>query len=1370
MNSELVASPDRLALERSARARLGDGSLSAPEALSHYSDAQAWVLMADPGSGKTDVFETLAKREGGHCISARNFCATDLPEHWTPPLFIDGLDEIAGGGAVGTTALDLIRGKLQKLGIPKFRISCREADWRGNADAKALQYLVGDGNFLELHLEPLNPKQIVALVMHWKGSDEASATGFIREANQHDLEGLLDNPQTLRMLVKAVGAMANTWPASKTQTYEMACAQLVREHNKAHLAALRTSPLTDDDLVCAAGYLCAVMLLSGSAAIALQRHDEPQAGILTLPELVKHGSAPDMSNCQAALHTRLFRGEGGGDFAPVHRTIAEYLGARYLASRISAGLPANRVLALMQGQDAGVVPEMRGLHAWLAATTLGELRHELIERDPLGVVLNGDVRNFTRSEKLHVLKALRDEATRYTYFRSQNWVSHPFGALATADMQSDFKALLQSTDRSSPHLALIDCVLDALAHGPHMPTLTAELERLVRDKTYWSGSRKEALRILATNAQKDDNWSILAQLLADVHSDVVEDLEDELFGMLLQALYPASISPIEVWRYFRQPKADHPLGSYGQFWHELVKEKTTSEEVPALLDALLATGYQLKSQYDHIGSPQIIGELLVRGVTQNGDRIEVQRLYNWLSLGLGPHQHCPLDQANKAALGQWLGAHPAIYKALFEHGLSLQAHANEVVLRDLWQIRARLYGAPEPDDAVLWYLSLADASTCENLRRQFVTESFQLTHQRAGPNAAIELLENWSNDHPVDAAWMADFLRCPYPPLESEQEHIDREIKYKERAAEKSRQTIKFFGETLPGFAAGPAHLGALVEVANAYLNFFRNAKGETPGERLLSLLNGDKAWVRLALSGLRQCLFRDDLPSAADIIDLHIKSRRYNLAAPCLAAMELRHAENPTTALDLPLAILGAVAAFRLTNHFGNTPDWFKQLLAQCPAILADVMQRLISQQIAAKTEHVESLYALARDADYATVARQITPKLTADFPVKSSKKQLKNLRLLIVAVLDNLDRDTQLKLIAEKLRAKVMDVAQQVYWLTAGVQLAPNLYLERTKQFVAKTQVRASHLFALIQESGNRDGSRAELPATTQTFLIELLGPRCNSSWPTRAGMVTPEIELGRYVESLISALASDPDLAAMQALTYLLQRQDMKHWGDSLSRALYEQRITRRKALFKPASVAQVCATLANLKPANAADLWASTVDHLKHLACEIRDGNTNDYGQYWAGEDPKSEDDCRDALLSDMKKLLTPIGVAAEREGHYADAKRADIKVIATPHHFPIEIKCEWHPHLWKAVREQLIAKYGRETSSDGYGIYLVFWFGGKRMPVAGDGGVKPKTSKDLQQRLAATVPAELRGKIAVLVVDCEKPSTSSTTRKRKRKVS
>ena len=182
MSPEMNNSQDHLHLERKARARADDGLLSNPEPLTHYRDVQAWVLIADPGAGKTDAFETLSKAEGGYFTKARDFAELDLP--WTAPIFIDGLDEMTAGNASGSTALGQIRSKLQKLGTPRFRISCREADWRGNTDSAALQRLVGERGFLELHLDSLDRSQETALIAHWQQSSEAAAANFIREAEK----------------------------------------------------------------------------------------------------------------------------------------------------------------------------------------------------------------------------------------------------------------------------------------------------------------------------------------------------------------------------------------------------------------------------------------------------------------------------------------------------------------------------------------------------------------------------------------------------------------------------------------------------------------------------------------------------------------------------------------------------------------------------------------------------------------------------------------------------------------------------------------------------------------------------------------------------------------------------------------------------------------------------------------------------------------------------------------------------------------------------------------------------------------------------------------------------------------------------------
>ena len=1353
MSSSIPPAQDRLPIERKVCVRRKDGTLSEPEPISHYGAMHAWVLIGNPGAGKTDAFLARSEAEGGDYISARDFVELDLPPAPHPLLFIDGLDEISAGTAMGFTALGQIRTKLQKLGMPKFRISCREADWRGNTDSEALQRLVGEKSFLELHLEPLSPQEIEALIAHWQASNVQSAAAFIKDAKKHGLEGLLDNPQTLRMLVEAT---ASGWPASKTQTYEMACAKLVQEHNDQWLAVTRETVQPDDELLRAAGYLCALMLLSGGSSIALQRPGGSQQGVVALPELPTSASSPAMASCQAALHTRLFKGNGSGQFFPAHRTVAEYLAAHYLAKRINDGLPSKRLLALMLGEDAGVVPELRGLHAWLAAIATGNLRTELIDRDPLGVILNGDVRSFTRSEKLRVLDALSDEAKRYTYFRTQSWDSQSFGALATANMEEDFRSLLRLADRNPAHLALVDCVLDAMAHGQSMPGLKAEVEQVVRDASYWSGSRTEASRILTALERRDGEWPVSRQLLADIHNGKVEDSEDELLGTLLSALYPGQLLPAEIWSYFRKPKSDSLLGSYWRFWHDLSDKNAPDDDIPILLDALISSGYQLDNRHDHLGSASIVGGLLVKGVNLHGLQMEAPHLYRWLSLGLGPHYYSPLKQPHKEALGEWLKNHPSQYKALFEHGLQLEIESKKTGWSLLWPVRRHLYDAPPPRDTEHWYLSLAEETLHEVLRRQLVAEAFHLTENKKGADVALQLIEAWRASQPLDAAWVDEFLQSSYPRKDIDQELVDLEREHRDKTQEEERQKLDFFQRTLPGFGEEPADLGALIEISNAYLNFFHHSSEKTAEARLLELLNQNQEWVQLALHGLRQCLFRTDLPSAKEIIELNAQDRRYNLATPCLAAMEMRYTEDPATALDLPEPILEMVVAFRLTNNYDSTPDWFKRLLATRADILARIMGPLMSAQIAAKKEHVDGLYALAHDPDYSEVAKLITPSLLGSFPVKAHKNQLQSLRLLIVSLMANLDRNIQLEIIAGKLEGKPSDVAQRVYWFTAGLQLAPDLYLESARQYITQTQARVSHLIALVHEKRERNGPQAMLPVAAIEFLIALLGPRCNPRWPDQSGWISPVMELGRYVEGLVSALASMYDEAAAQALNTLLQQKDLKHWDDSLRRAIFDQRVTRRKALFKPASVTQVCDTLANLKPANAADLWALTLDHLTQLAHEIRNGNTDDYQQYWSGSGPELENNCRNRLLSDLRVRLTPLSITAKPEGQYAEAKRADIKVLAQGHHIAIEIKLEKSAELWKAVSNQLLPKYMRERASEGYGIYVVFWFGGSYQRSARDGGVKPKTAQELQERLQKTVPAEYERKIAVLVIDCARP--------------
>ena len=323
-----------------------------------FRDADAYVLLGPPGAGKSKTFEQEAACLKACYVTARNFTTfDDRPEWHNTTLFIDGLDERRAGSPNGSTPLDEIRGKLDRLGRPRFRLSCREADWFGANDRESLKAVSRDGQVVVLRLDPLTDENIHKILRDNLEVDDPEK--FVREASQKGLEALLANPINLEMLVVAV--RGGEWPETRIQTFDMACRTLLREHNKEHQVA-KPDSVAISDLLDAAGRLCAVQLLTGGAGYALPG-TESDHEYLGLEQISDEGQ----KILRHVLGTKLFTAPSEGRATPVHRQVAEFLAGRYLAGLIESGLPVRRILALMTGDDGGVVSEMRGLSAWLAS-------------------------------------------------------------------------------------------------------------------------------------------------------------------------------------------------------------------------------------------------------------------------------------------------------------------------------------------------------------------------------------------------------------------------------------------------------------------------------------------------------------------------------------------------------------------------------------------------------------------------------------------------------------------------------------------------------------------------------------------------------------------------------------------------------------------------------------------------------------------------------------------------------------------------------------------------------------------------------------------------------------------------------------------
>ena len=252
---------------------------------------------------------------------------------------------------------------------------------------------------------------------------------------------------------------------------------------------------------------------------------------------------------------------------------------------------------------------------------------------------------------------------------------------------------------------------------------------------------------------------------------------------------------------------------------------------------------------------------------------------------------------------------------------------------------------------------------------------------------------------------------------------------------------------------------------------------------------------------------------------------------------------------------------------------------------------------------------------------------------------------------------------------------------------------------------------------------------------------------------------------VLGFIGKLASIPTRAATVALQELSSDANLRPWRAHLTDAAYRQNAVRREAGFRHCRRDRVLAVLDNLRPANAADLAALTVEALGGIARHVRHGDASDWRKYWNVDarnrprHPKPEGACRDYLMRDLAHHLARLDVDVCPETRHGNDRRSDIGVSHGSVRIPVEVKRSCHRRLWSAVREQLIANYALDPRADGHGIYLVFWFGDTEgcRPMAGHGPL-PRSAADLEEQLLGTLSADEKLRITIRVIDVSKPST------------
>jgi len=1298
------------------------------------------VLLGEPGAGKSHLFNHASDHENGNCIAARNFTIYADESYTNKPIYIDALDEKRS--RVETGSIDEIIKCIRQIKPSKVRLSCRVADWLGETDLDFFKpYFEANGGYCVVVLESLAEEEIDRILT---GKNIDNPSEFREQAYNKGVSSLLTNPQTLIMLADSV--KNGQWPKTKKELYENATELLLTEHNDKHkrkaLAGFTSSQLKD-----AAGAACAVLLIADVEGVSLLKSSNNSYAEIPYP---------DSEAVLAALTKQAFVSTDQEQVNYSHRTIAEYLAARWLVTSIGKGLPVSRVCSLLC-VDNYPASELRGLYAWLVQ--LLPDADVLMANDPYGVLVLGDVSCLSLSSRKALLNALVKLAEKDPWFRAQDWTSEPLGALSTPDMANEFKTILS---RQPQQFHLRSVVLNAIQFGEQQPELKDDLLEIFCDDDAYYAERSDAFDGLI-NAIPDGIALVVKATKERLHTSS-EDLR--LKEEVMVRIYDGHFNVDDVIQLVNNHISHREIEDRiitGGLWR--LSRSLPLGELPEILDRL--TLIKLDESKDNDDAWHFIHEILERTL-QGTENIDVGQLWVWLSkLKFSPRYS---SYRKKDSIKDWLGANQQQVMTLFNIALHEQNDLTSIwgFWNDFQQWVRFEYDVDQIINSA--FSLIAEKDYC-NEKDQFIFElALSLTLTRTTNLERFNSLFNYGESHPE----LADVLSrsCLSEVQDWRWKDINRKVEYKKKQQNTQQKNRSDFEQELDLIRTGE-HLVWMAWLANVYFAKFSGVdKKQTSQQRLEQELG--KQNVEFALEGLRAVLNRSDLPTLSTIATAYNQDGCKVWWLSILAGLSESWSDLTVyseQALKAALALNLLFPSFYRTEGNSQTqiePDWQHALFLYKPELVQAVYMEVVETLLKTKRDYVQGIRDLCQHPQLTHNRAATVLRLLTVYP-NAPSQELETLLLTAITLPEIKEELLLLTQFVLKPRTRVR-LNQKMLWLSIGFLIDFDQFKDAVIHCAA---MRESFIWTLIliidnARSDNDKNQPYKLSVAQLDFVMRLVGKRFPEAEHTTvhwSGVQNPR-DASEFLKRRITQLSTQIDDESISVLNHLIHEPQLNSYRDHLKHAAANQAALRRKQLFIQPNWQQAIDALSNGKPAHIADLQALTIEHLKDVAKRVRAENTDMFTIFWNEPDsdgkskPKGENSCRNRLIDLLRLKFAPLEINVEPEVHMVIDKRADIVLFnSAKQKLPIEVKRDYHADLWTACENQLDRLYTPDPQAQGYGIYLVFWFGAQRpsyMPKPPNSLSKPTTAQELENALRSLIKDEDQSRLAVVVIDVTRP--------------
>ncbi len=1298
------------------------------------------IILGDPGLGKSILTETIGDLPTMRYVAAGTFVRTADPAPLIKNgqrIVIDGLDEIASSTPGG--GIDAVLSKLSKMNHPPFVLSCREVDWRGAADRIKIQDDYGADPVL-LHLQPFDDRDAHEFLSHH--FPELDAPDLLDRLATRGLNGIYKNPLTLKLLGEVARSEPDL-PETRAELLDRACRVMLREENPHHAAAPHVQ-VTTAQLLNGAGAICAMQILCDRIGVYDGPHSQTPDGFVNVSDTTE---LPLGKMVPHALRTRLFQAQGEHRFTYVHRVVAEYLGAKWLAACFDRGCSQTRILELLR-HGKGVPTSLRGLHAWIAHFSAA-LASPCIAADPYAVLRYGDAEKLGLTQARDLLLALKNLSRQDPYFRSEDWGRHPASGLMRSELKNEILSITCAPDRH-PQLSML--LIEAMIGAPVVEELSQSLLGIALDPRRAYAERSNAAKALH-EAKLHIAWDdAIARLLQLADADSAR-LAYNIVARLDASDLPVGICVDAVLSHLGLTEAtvSQDTELIGYIRRDLFGD-LDADRLGELLDQLVASGKPFLKKADP-SARSALANLVRRRVPevlQAKPSLPAPRVWTWISAFDSHDGH---DQVARENLGRCIRDNRSLHRSLLEYVLLTPVASNT------WMAGYKLHDVglglhPSPEDVCTVLKILGGRSADAPIDRKTWRQVLLLARSADGlPETVRTTATEAAGGDSELLAILDEVSTVTIPEWQIDQERRDAEDCARRDAYCQVHRNLRL--EHATEVAAGRIDL--LTVPAAVYLGrtvYFRDISA--PHSRVQEFL-GDQLGAQ-ALDGFIAILERTDLPSARDIAEADSQGKRFHVQLLLICGVaELLRRGQPLSGIN-EQTLSAAYMAWQRSAESSEVDgidigEAIEAVLFESVESIEAHFRASIEPQLASESGHVIELYQFTRETRWRVLAARLAVEWIGAYPAMPTHAR-RELMMCVMAGPSQRTADSLLlpgqdlpktdieALLLHVLPFFVLDFDNRSAWLEEIVQSNPD-FIWLIRDFAKWPGAQSLSRFSISQLA----------------FIVTVLGIHWPDT-PHPTGVTwgdTNTWDASEFIRSAIFSIAGNPASEATDALQNLV-------YGPAASyrhiarRALAQQRRVRLDFEYAPPTVAHLRSVMVQGLPESVDDMRAYLFDRLDTLQERMHASNTDMWETYWANGTPRQENYCRNRMIDQISGAL-PGPIQFVPEPLMPGQTRADIAAVRDSIGLPVEIKGQWHKDVWNAATEQLDAKYARDWHAQGRGVYIVLWFGdapGKQLRAHPDGLPPPDTPESLRRMLKDRLPEEKRSLIRIYVLDVSKP--------------